>query len=723
MIGILTEKPSAGRNFAKALGGSKGNYNGEDYVIVSARGHLYEFVNPDEMCGNDEALKTRFKKWNLENMPWDETKLNWKYGKKKDTSSTLKEIQNVLGSCAEIVIATDVDPSGEGELLACEILLELKLSPKKLSRMYFTDESAKEIQKAFTGRKVIPSIQQDMDYVKALYRSKWDFLSMQWTRIATTCGDGQSVVREGRLKSAMVLMVGDQLKAVANYKKVPFYSNRFKDENGNVYTNPNEPTFKTKAEVPQTYQSSPVVLDKTEHKTTAPKKLIDLATLSAMLSSKGIKAKAVLDTYQKMYEAQVVSYPRTEDKVITPEQFNELLPLVDKIAGLVGVDTSLLTHRTPRSTHVKTGGTHGANRPGPKPPNSLSDLAKYGACAADIYTILAKSYLAMLAEDYEYDVEYGHLEKYPDFKGSVSIPAKAGWKAVFSDIDDDNDGDGKHLGKYADPFIHEGFPPKPTAPTMKWLMSQLEKAEIGTGATRTSTYADVTNEKTKYPLMIEKKGKLSLAECGEISYKLLPGTHIGSLEITKEVTNDMKLIFEGKANPEECLARIQGYIKEDIEIMRKNGADIQKKGGSGMDVERVKGVWAKTGEEISFKRVYCQHRFTDAEVADLLAGKTIEAYDFVSSKTGNTFGCEGHLEEQEYQGKKYIGFKSLGFKNEPGKIPDAWAGHKFTKDEKAMLESGSKVKIDGLVSKKTGKTYSATMSWNKSENKIDMSFD
>lgn len=721
MIGILTEKPSAGRNFASALGGQKGKYNGEEYVIVSARGHLFEFVDPDKMCGTDPAVQERFKKWNLENMPWDETLLKWTYGKKKDTAKTLKEIKDVLSTCSEIAIATDVDPSGEGELLAWEILSELKLSPKRWSRMYFTDESANEIQKAFTGRKPIPSMLQDMDYVKALYRSKWDFLSMQWTRIATSCGDGMSVVREGRLKSAMVLMVGDQLKAVAGYKKVPFYSNKFKDENGNVYSNPNEPVYKTKDEVPQTYESSPVVLDKTEHKKTPPKKLIDLATLSAMLSAKGIKAKAVLDTYQKMYEAQVVSYPRTEDKVITPEQFNELLPLVDHIAQLVGVDPAILTHRTPRSTHVKTGGAHGANRPGPKPPAKLDDLAKYGACAIDIYVILAKSYLAMLAEDYEYDAEYGHLQKYPDFKGSTTIPTpgKTGWKAVFSGGDDD-DVDGKHLGKFADPFIHEGFPPKPAAPTMKWLMSQLDKAEIGTGATRTSTYADVTSEKSKFPLMIEKKGKLSLAECGEISYTLLPGTHIGSLEITQEVTNDMKLIAEGKANPEECLARIQGYIREDIEIMRKNGANITKKRGTGMDVEKVKGTW--NGEEVSFKREYCGHRFTDAEVAKLLAGEEIEIFDCVSSKTGKTFGCKGALAHQEYNGHAYVGFKSNGFVNKPG-VPDSWAGHTFTQDEKNMLESGSKVKIDGLVSKKTGKTYSATMFYNKDENKIEMSFD
>ena len=74
-----------------------------------------------------------------------------------------------------------------------------------------------------------------------------------------------------------------------------------------------------------------------------------------------------------------MSYPRTEDKEVTPEQFGELLPFVDKIAGVVGVDTSLLSHRTARKTHVKEGGAHGANRPGINVPESLAGLEKgYG---------------------------------------------------------------------------------------------------------------------------------------------------------------------------------------------------------------------------------------------------------------------------------------------------------------------------------------------------------
>ena len=328
MIGILTEKPSAGRNFAKALGGASGSYNGEQYIIVAARGHLYEFADPEKQVA--KALADQYYSWDLKHLPWNETDFTWKRVKKQDADSALGPIQQQLSKCDEITIATDVDPTGEGELLAWEILDELGLHPKKWSRMYFTDEAPKSIQQAFVNRKPLKDMATDMDYIKADYRSKFDFLTMQFTRIATLNGDGRSVLRQGRLKSAMVLIVGNQLKAIAEYKKVPFYQNRFKDENGVVYTNPDEPQYKSKDEVPNNLHPSSVTVDSKTMKSSAPPKLLDLAALSARLSSRGYKAKDVLAVYQKMYESQVVSYPRTEDKVITPEQFNELLPKIDQ---------------------------------------------------------------------------------------------------------------------------------------------------------------------------------------------------------------------------------------------------------------------------------------------------------------------------------------------------------------------------------------------------------
>ena len=67
MIVILTEKPSAARNFAKALGGSSGTYNGEKYLIVSARGHLLAY-STDLTKQVPEELADKYKKWSIENL-------------------------------------------------------------------------------------------------------------------------------------------------------------------------------------------------------------------------------------------------------------------------------------------------------------------------------------------------------------------------------------------------------------------------------------------------------------------------------------------------------------------------------------------------------------------------------------------------------------------------------------------------------------------------------
>lgn len=717
MLLIINEKPSQSRNFAKALGGTNGTYNGEQYIIVPLRGHVYEFSKPEAQVPS--SLSDVYHKWSLDNLPWDETLFSWKRDKAKDVSSVISNVVSEAKKCDEIVIATDDDPTGEGQLLAFEVLMEnpAAFRGKKFSRMYFADESVKEVQKAFKNRSAIPSLDDDPDYKKALYRAKWDFLSMQWSRIATLCGDNRSVLRQGRLKSAMVLLVGDQLKAVKAYKKVPFYSNRFRDENGVVYTNPDEPVFTAKSEVPQMYSDSPVVVDSKVNKSSAPPRLIDLAGLSAKLAPKGIKAKAVLATYQKMYEAQVVSYPRTEDKFITPEQFNDLLPYVDKIAGLVGVDAGVLTHRSPRKTHVKTGCAHGANRPGTNVPSSLSDLdATYGQGARAIYEILARSYLSMLAEDYEYEQQKGHLEKYPDFTGTANVPKRQGWHAVSYDADDDADVDESSvgLGRMASPFVHEGFPPKPQAPTMKWLMKQLEKRNVGTGATRTSTYAEVTNERSKYPLMKESRGKISMADCGSMSYLLLPGTHIGDLSITEQVMNDMVAIAKGEKNSDECLHGIQQMIIEDIAVMKKNGVSMRKElnvESKGFEQkEKFSGTW--NGKSVSFNRVWGGHRFTDEECEALCNGEEIEALG-LTSKAGKTYGVTGRLAEQTYNNHKFIGFERTGFANSKT-VPDSWCKHEFTAKEKEDLEGGAKVHIEGAVSKK-GNVFSCDVKFGERE--------
>lgn len=714
-VGILAEKPSAARNFAKALGGQSGTYNGEDYVIVFARGHLFELKQPVDQVA--PAKRERYGSWALKDLPWDPNDFAFEREKKKDTSKLLADIKKTLGSCDELAIATDSDVSGEGGLLAWEIISELGLDHKPISRMYFTDESPASIKKAFVSRKRLTSMEDHDEYRMAWLRSRWDFLSMQWTRIASELVDKRAIVRQGRLKSAMIVLVGDQLKAHNEWKKVPFYESRFRDENGVMYIDPDAQRFAHESDVDLSgLHASSVTVDSKTMKRSGPPRMLDLAGLSALLSAKGVKAAEVLGIYQKMYESQVVSYPRTDDKHVTKEQFAELVRNAPAIARAVGIDPSLLTHTAARSTHVKDSGAHGANRPGPNIPSSLAEVeAKYGKTGAMIYELLARSALAVLAEDYEYEAQKGHVTDFPAYVGSCSVPKKQGWKAVLGDAsmaDDDDENDVTGLGTQAQPFVHEGVPSQPVAPTVKWLMKQLERRDVGTGATRTSTFAEVSSSKARYPLMDETKGRITLTETGEMSYRMLPGTHIGDLAITERVFSDMKAVAKGEKQADDVLAEVARLVTDDIAVMTANAQTMRKDMGMGDYVEKeyFEGTWQKTGTHVRFNRTWSGHRFTDQECMDLLAGKDIEI-TATSKRTGDDFTVIGSFGEYEFEGRKCIGFIPDFTKPtsaaKRGVAPKSMLGVKLTDEQREKIEAGEKVKVKGMKSKKSGKNFDA----------------
>ncbi len=74
-VGIFTEKPSAARNFAAALGGMRGTFEGTEYVIVHARGHLLELKDPSAMV--PAPLADTYRSWELEHLPWNADDFRW----------------------------------------------------------------------------------------------------------------------------------------------------------------------------------------------------------------------------------------------------------------------------------------------------------------------------------------------------------------------------------------------------------------------------------------------------------------------------------------------------------------------------------------------------------------------------------------------------------------------------------------------------------------------
>lgn len=370
-----------------------------------------------------------------------------KKGKTAEDSTFYKKafgaIKQKLPGHDVIVIATDTDTSGEGDLLAWEII-EATGWQGKVFRLNF-DDSIPSIQRSFNIMTDVSNKMQNGDYLESTGREQFEMLTMQLSRIAKIvayqANYKPNIQRIGRLKSVIVDLIYQRTRARDEYVKKPHYEVKYKDQSDNIFSRKftDEATFrhsnKTAANQElSTYSNNSVIIDKKEIKKQEPSSLPDLGQVGILVGKHGFKDKEILDTYQSMYDKRIVSYPRTETNKIDEDQFAELLPLVDKIARIVGVDPKLLTHRTLRKKFKTEHAEHGANRPWYNVPKSLDEIRnQYGECGVAIYKEVSRAFLAILCDDYVYEKQTAHLQNHPEFKSSINIPKELNYKLVFNE--------------------------------------------------------------------------------------------------------------------------------------------------------------------------------------------------------------------------------------------------------------------------------------------------
>lgn len=83
--------------------------------------------------------------------------------------------------------------------------------------------------------------------------------------------------------------------------------------------------------------------------------------------------------------------------------------------------------------------------------------------------------------------------------------------------------------------------------------------------------------------------------------------------------------------------------------------ETEDNGGSPVIIERARGLFF--GHEVSFKRVFSNHRFTDDEVRRLLQGEIIEIT--YQTKDAQEKTTTGRLQQRAGTHKKYFGFTPI----------------------------------------------------------------
>lgn len=131
------------------------------------------------------------------------------------------------------------------------------------------------------------------------------------------------------------------------------------------------------------------------------------------------------------------------------------------------------------------------------------------------------------------------------------------------------------------------------------------------------------------------------------------------------------------------------------------------------EIKKVNGTWR--GTPINIRAEFGGHEFTADERTALFNDEIIEFP--ATSKAGNPYTCKGKIDEYEYNGKTYIGFKPI-FEEDPNKVSGTWngktvkikkewGGHTFTEEELKKLFAGETISFE-TISRNTNMKYTAT---------------
>ncbi len=364
----IAEKPSVAREFAKALkisGGSKDGYiESADSIVTWCVGHLVTMSYPEEY---DEALK----KWTLEPLPFlPET---FKYQVIDGVSKQFHIVKGLLNreDVGCIYVCTDSGREGEYIYRLVDQLAEVP-DTKDKKRVWIDSQTEEEILRGIKEAKNLH--EYDNLSASAYLRAKEDYLmGINFSRLLTLkysytiknyLGKDKCVVSVGRVMTCVLGMIVKREREIRQFVKTPFYrvignaslaDGTFETEwkaveDTRYFNSPllyKENGFKEEKDAkqlidelsqPLTAEGSVIgIIEKVEKKKenkNAPL-LYNLAELQndcARLFK--ISPDQTLQIAQELYEKKMVTYPRTDARVLSTAVSKEIYK---NISGLKNI--------------------------------------------------------------------------------------------------------------------------------------------------------------------------------------------------------------------------------------------------------------------------------------------------------------------------------------------------------------------------------------------------
>ena len=319
-----------------------------------------------------------------------------------------------------------------------------------------------------------------------------------------------------------------------------------------------------------------VVKVEKKEKVENPPLLYDLTTLQKEANTKhGFTAEQTLDLVQKLYEAKLVTYPRTSSRYIPEDVFAEVPLLFDRLAGHSSFAEKIeeLGDLNRRSVDASKVTDHHALLVTPNRPLALYKNEQL------IYDMIVGRMIEAFSPECVKDTTTVRAEcEGVAFEAKGCIVRKAGWRSVYGEDREDTvlpdwkEGDTLSMNGCT---MSSGMTrPKPLH-TESTLLAAMETAGregvedeearqalkdcgIGTPATR----AAIIETLLRREYMVRVKKSLVPTEKGLALYSIVKGMDIADVEMTGRWESELAEIEKGRTPHEAFLHDIEGYTRK-----------------------------------------------------------------------------------------------------------------------------------------------------------------
>lgn len=349
----IAEKPSVALEFARVL-----NIKGErrdgyvesgDSIVTWCVGHLITMCYP-------EAYDERLKSWRMETLPFIPEK--WKYRVIDDVKKQFGIVSGLLNRKDVETIYVCTDSGREGEYIYRLVRNEAHVQGKKEKRVWIDSQTEEEILRGIAEAKDI----SDYDHLSdsAYCRAKEDYLmGINFSRaltlkfgpvVANAVKEPRAVISVGRVMTCVLGMVVRREREIRDFVKTVFYRvvGSFGDGGlsfeGEWKAVPDSRYFMTPAlykdngflkredaeKLITLLNEDPpvnVTVENIERKNEKnnPPLLFNLAELQNACSKRFKKSPdETLNIVQKLYERKLVTYPRTDARVLSSAVAKEI---------------------------------------------------------------------------------------------------------------------------------------------------------------------------------------------------------------------------------------------------------------------------------------------------------------------------------------------------------------------------------------------------------------